>query len=999
MGAKAGGALSIAVGVIAIIAAIPSGGASLSALTALQTVQVGLAMAGGAAMIGVGIYSLAFSPKASNRGAAKAADMEYASAAEGVPIPVIFGEQRVVGNFMNYTQDNFRSRTVKGRSDGSKGGDSGPSQIVGFDYFLFYEYALCMGSIDEVVQVYATPGERVMMGNDPTPVVYSASDTYKEISLDSVDTVSGSGAEGGMCRLYRGSKTQLRIVANDPYHYGVILVTGQLKAGYQYRIETHSTVNFTSYGAASNDVGTTFTCNNTSGSILSSGNSVTEYQGLNYRNICWSLMIDFKIGRFPQPKTYSYLLRRFPEHDLSFEMVRPDGTSITGFKVRGSTNSAKVAYNEANPAACLYECMTNKIWGRGLSQELFHEASWISVSQYFASRHIGMSFTLESPEKIGSVIDGIRSQFKIVMTFDDGVWKLRCLMDLGTTHDAIQTITTAECRSVKPVRPLWHSTTNDLRVEFQNRTKNFKPDAIHVYDLGNRRMTGRTNSERLWLNGLTDFNTARRQAFRVLKEKSYPFASFQIVMNRFKSQLEVGDVFKLWWNEFDQNTTMFLMVTKIDDSDTSADDMQILAIEDVTLRPVAGNVSTPSIPTVAPWEKIQDMDESEVGLWTGLGSAAPTGDFPLVVIEIPAILAQRWFNEQRGYIAVLAQRPAAYHQLIYTYISQSGRPSSYRQLFTPIQVFCFAGELTANYSRLDYTDRTEDGFTFELFDTRDAAELLSTYSVCDTPDQDLVNVTDINGPWVIIRDELMQIGKIDRLGTNSFRARNIVRGRFGTPIRKFATGQRVMFCANLQASIIPLALDGGNNYNDYGYNEDLNFRAAAEVSGAANRGLGVNLNEDNPVTIYHNTFNFQYQSEDERFMRVSDSALPLELLDVTDNGSDWTIRTRLRTRNKGAATVGQFFSPTEVQHRTQTLSGFSFTVYLQNLIGEYSKIFNATPTLDIETGLITFARIPKTFKPLTAVGPSADTNQIKIVTTENAARKSSVKDLNILNLQ
>ncbi len=112
MGAKAGGALSIVVGIIAIIAAIPSGGATLTGFAAWQA---GFAIVGGAAMVGVGIYSLAFAPSASNRAGARSADLQYATAADGVPCPVIFGEQRVVGNFGNYTSDNFRSVKVAGR--------------------------------------------------------------------------------------------------------------------------------------------------------------------------------------------------------------------------------------------------------------------------------------------------------------------------------------------------------------------------------------------------------------------------------------------------------------------------------------------------------------------------------------------------------------------------------------------------------------------------------------------------------------------------------------------------------------------------------------------------------------------------------------------------------------------------------------------------------------------------------------------------------------------
>lgn len=996
MSAKAAAAGSIVVGIIAIIAAIPSGGASLSALATLQT---GLAMLGGAAMVGVGIYGLIASPKGNSRGTAKAQDLEYASAADGVPLPVIFGEQRVVGNFMNYTLDNFRNRRID--RGGGKGGDSGPVQTVGFDYYLTYEYGLCMGPIDEIVQVISSPGELLMMGESPTAIVYSSSDVTKEVNLDSIDPLANNGAESGLVRVYRGTATQDRTIAGDPYQFGNVIATGHVKAGYYYKIETQSVVDFTALGAASNAVGTTFKATNTSGNILTVGDSVVEYTGLNYRNICWALFMDFKIGRFPTPKSYHFVLRRFPIHSSGFEMLRPDGTTITGFTVRGSADDTKPAYNQANPAAILYEVLTNKVWGRGLSQDLFHEASWISVASYFASKHIGMSFTIDSTDKIGSVIDWIRSHTKLLMVFDGDLLRLRCLLNLSDTHGAIQTLTPADYSVFRATRPMWGSTVNDIRIEFQNRNKNYKSDSVQVRDVGNYNVTGRRAMERISLNAFNDYNTVRRQGFRILREKAYPLSGYELVMNRFHSQIQVGDVVRVLVGEFETDGTIFMMVTKIEEPDSSSDDIRILGIEDIVLKSRRGTVS-PSVPASAPWESIEDVSEGDVGLWTGSPEESPTGNYPFEVIEIPPILAHRLYGvSELGLIALIAQRPVGYHTSLYLYVASSSDGQNHL-LSRWIYGFAIAGELTQDYNVNNYLDR-QTGFTFTLFDhVKDEAELLSLFSEVDTPAQSIENILTLRGPCCVIQGEIFAIGKVDKLGTNSYRARNLVRGRFGTKIAKRSSGTRVMFMDTLADKIIPLYTDALNRLASGGWNREVFFRSVAIAPRTA---LSVQMNNNDPMQIYHSTSNHLYDSQDGWFMRESDTPLPMEFVGWVDPGVGLDVYVRIRARNFGGGTNGAFIA-NELLAQRLSLGNLTFRIYVRETYddsAEWFQVISDEPiwSFDSETKILTFEGIPEFWKR--APGPLFPTEQtvnIRIETVDAGTAFNglvSVEDL-IINV-
>lgn len=886
MGAKAGSIGSIVLGVVMVVVGAVTSYAGGSG--------VGLIISG-VAMIAGGAIGLAFSPKGLSRETARSQDLQVSTAADGIPLPVVFGEVRVVTNFMNYALSTFRASRVVGRSDGSKGGDASPANVIGYDYYLTYEAGICMGPIDEIAAVFNAPGEKSMMGGGALPIVYGSTEDTKEIVLDSVDPTNGGGAESGLVRVYKGSRTQTRLTTSDPYNFSATLQSGSIRKGYQYKIASHSIVDFTVYGASSNAVGTLFVATSSSGSILTSVDSVIEYTGLNYRSVCWALFMDFRIGRFPQPKSYHFVVRRRPAHSTGDEMLRPDGTTITDFRVRGSSDPLRPAYNQANPAAILYEILTDRTWGRGLDQSMFDEASWISVSQYFHDRHIGMSFIIDTQDKLSTILDGIRSQVKTILTWDGNKLKLRCLLDLSTTHGKIQTITKAEARYIRPTRPMWSATTNEVRAEYNSAWKNWRTDAVHVRDHGNYQLTGRINSTRVNFNGFTDLNTVRRQAIRLLREQSYPLTTYEISINRFKSQVEVGDVVRLLWDEYGGDATVYLLVVRVEDSDSDADEMKITAIEDITLRPASGTEATPTPPTIHPWEKVPDINESEYQLWDGSIPAPPTGK-QAGVLELPAILERIAYSPLEGVVVQFGEQPSASYSAHYSfYAKQVGTPNPFvLSKWVPTK-FVIGGLISSTFPLFKYIDRGTTGFSFTLDDpTLDEALLLSTFSSVDLPTDDIEDILLFDGPVMIIGEEWFKLGKVEKLGTNSYRARNIVRGMYGSRRSPHAIGDRIWFCPALPPTTeTRVELTANTLYKFKGTAQSLTGQAP------------VPYNNDTPYFIPHIDRLGDYTVLDQRYMREGQSPLAPVLYDFKTDPLDstkWMVRFRPRFSTVGAGT-------------------------------------------------------------------------------------------------
>lgn len=725
----------------------------------------------GVMIVGGGIAGLTLSqqPKAQNAEAAKAQDMQFANSSEGYPVPVVIGRQKITPNFMNWEASTFRA--VEGTIPaGGKGGGQKTTASGVIDYYLTFELALCMGPIDEIGQVISIPGDVYTRGRDYTAgngaeatqsgvtvtaslgvfnaqqvggsFIWADGETNKitgyvsatQIRLDSSATKTsqrfqiykapeqvvfgseeyaeltlGGINEGGLVRVYKGSETQTRISASDPY------------------FDT----------------------------------------GMNYRGMAWALFIDFWIARgSPNPKTYQFIVTRLPQ------CLRDNGTTVTAIQTRGSINPLDHSYNEANPAAAIYEILTNKLWGRGLSSDLIDEDSFATCSEFFQDKNIGISMTLDTPEKLTTVLDTIRTQLGIILSWNNGVWKMRCLMDTAQTSASILTLTTNEVFDLRASRPMWANVSNDLRAEFNSANKFYKADTVHVQNLANIEQSGSVKSNSVSLRAFTDWNLAAKHATRLLMQLSYPSLSVTFKMNRFKSHLEIGDTFRLIWAEWGSNTvTGYFNVLKIEPQGKSDDSILVTAIEDAFLTAVAGEESSVTVPTVAAWEKIVVFDYDDLSL-----RSAPDSQngsiYPIVAIEVATNYSTR--------VNFFGQKPSS--GTVSSEVYWSSTVVNDYKLMPAAQVEFAVMALSAtavNHARA--FDRSASFVEFVISNAADAATVLA-FNRTDSEEDHLEVLEREAGSWLIIGEEICKVGYIEQISSTQFRARNVLRGQLGTEI-------------------------------------------------------------------------------------------------------------------------------------------------------------------------------------------------------------------------
>ncbi len=87
--------------------------------------------------------------------------------------------------------------------------------------------------------------------------------------------------------------------------------------------------------------------------------------------------------------------------------------------------------------------------------------------------------------------------------------------------------------------------------------------------------------------------------------------------------------------------------------------------------------------------------------------------------------------------------------------------------------------LKSDFTDLTRVNRTAAGFEFQLVDPdRDEATMLATFNKVQTGADDLETIVADEEDFMVVGEEMFQIGYVQKLGTNHYRATNFSPGGF-----------------------------------------------------------------------------------------------------------------------------------------------------------------------------------------------------------------------------
>lgn len=671
--------------------------------------------------------------------------IQYTTTNEACVIPVVFGVCRLGAIQGQVDWGLMHSEDVE--TSGGKGGTgSGSGQKK---YQVPFEHILAVDSLDGMFAVL-TSNEKNLLPNRNFITTIEGQETTITVpdpvpfATDVMELSFDAGNDvNGVARCYRGSKTQTRMPSGDKY-----------------------------VGAGT---------------------------GYNYRSFAWVLLgtgDGFWIGYSKNLPNFNYVVWRWPKPVLD------NGDSIS-LRTKGSADPNHTHYYAANPAAVIWECRTNRTWGKGISSELMDQASFRAVSEYCEKHNYGVNIKLDSRMTLDDVEKVILNCYKLRVVQENGKYKL---LNLSWLPDAdildVPNISESEFvnGSLEFVTTDLEQTKNWVQVTYTNPMRNWKSSSVKSQNDANIALRGRIEPHTVNLSPITDQKVAQEQANRICKEMSHLAAVITFEANRSKYRLQLGDVVGFGLTRY-QNIggkilKILCRVSDIKDSSSEKEVLKYTLTEDYHWpRVLVDDIKE----TVQPY--VEDTeDQPNIPTWRPPDySTGPVE--PLIIFEPPAVMT----NGQK-LLAFLGEKPGAMTEGIAPYWSPNG--AAYKSLSSKTGGFAITGTLLSLPSNRT-ADRSSAGFTVRFTTPSRASSTMS--SACKVPDA-TVSFTDLvaaDTDFLVIGDEVIQVGLIEQVDATTWRVRNYLRGRFNTRRAVHQIGAVFAYVQTLsstfafQASVLP----------------------------------------------------------------------------------------------------------------------------------------------------------------------------------------------------
>ncbi len=179
-----------------------------------------------------------------------------------------------------------------------------------------------------------------------------------------------------------------------------------------------------------------------------------------------------------------------------------------------------------NAVQVLYDLLTNKFYGFGLSAAIIDTASFLDAGVRLYNENISVGTTLTGGELynvIRAVLDWIDGELVYDETY--GYIKL-ILRRYDYTYELLPEVFESDMRaqSFELNRTSWYATKNVIYANFLDIARECDQNCVYVEDLGNFNISGNLRVQEFNFDIFTDTATAQRVCNRLLHRHSYPYA-------------------------------------------------------------------------------------------------------------------------------------------------------------------------------------------------------------------------------------------------------------------------------------------------------------------------------------------------------------------------------------------------------------------------------------------------------------------------------------------
>lgn len=311
-------------------------------------------------------------------------------------------------------------------------------------------------------------------------------------------------------------------------------------------------------------------------------------------------------------------------------------------KVRRSPKALPVELRmigpDANPAAIIYECLTDRVWGMGASDAIIDVPSFETTAAVLLSEGFGMSMVWTRQSTIEAFVTEIIDHIQATLFVNPRTGKLTLkLIRADYDVDDLPVLDETNCNVRSFDRKAWGETTNEIVVTWTN-PENEQDETVVAQDLANITIQGAVISDSRNYYGVRNADLAMFLAKRDLVTASAPLAAYEIDVDRSAWDFVPGGCAVLNYPEYGIEG-LVLRLGKIDYGRPGSPTIKVSALEDVFGLPT----SSYTTPDESQWEDPsadpQPITQARVITAPGFFSSAVLSVGDVAALEYPEVLS------------------------------------------------------------------------------------------------------------------------------------------------------------------------------------------------------------------------------------------------------------------------------------------------------------------------------------------------------------------------
>ena len=250
---------------------------------------------------------------------------------------------------------------------------------------------------------------------------------------------------------------------------------------------------------------------------------------------------------------------------------------------------------DANPVFCLYEVLTNTVWGAGVPEQDIDASSFQNAAVTVYNEGLGFSILIDNERRATEFQDIILEHIDGIIA-QNSTGQLTLRLNRPPEQSEIDNAPVLDTSNIIEVREFarqsWGETSNVVHVKFTDRLREWRESSAHSINSANVAIVGRQQDVDVTMPGVRTAEAAGKIADREALFASTPISQITMKVTGAVGELFVGDLIRVNWPVQDLEDVRF-RVTSVDLGTATDSSRQISAVSDIFQYVTEGTLYSP----------------------------------------------------------------------------------------------------------------------------------------------------------------------------------------------------------------------------------------------------------------------------------------------------------------------------------------------------------------------------------------------------------------------